>query len=223
MRKRDATTAARAARRAARAPLSAGLVLLACGITVPANAVIITVSDSASTANYALSLQVGSAAGTDTVQFNVSGNNAGLTPTAVTGSPAIDISVTPVRPIIASEVARPVTLRVDSSAGLVCQSGTCGSTVIPFSKISWTVSNSSGSAAGDIQSGQFNGATNQQIASFNANANICSIPIIILCLGTWTYQTRNMNATRMTFSYANDTFYPAGTYRGTVYFTASME
>ncbi|MCD2163918.1 MAG: hypothetical protein LBE58_00925 [Comamonas sp.] len=223
MPQRDATTAARAVLQAACAPLSAGLVLLACGTMGPANAVIITVNDSAATTNYALSLQVGSASGTDTVQFNVSGNNAGLTPTAVTGSPAIDISVTPVRPFVASEVARPVTLRVDSSAGLVCQSGPCGTTVIPFSKISWTVSNSSGSAAGDIQSGQFTGATNQQLASFNANASFCSIPIIVLCLGTWTYQSRNLNATRMTFSYANDTFYPAGTYRGTVYFTASME
>jgi hypothetical protein len=27
----------------------------------------------------------------------------------------------------------------------------------------------------------------------------------------------------LTFSYANDTIYPAGTYQGTVYFTASME
>jgi len=91
MPQRDATTTAHAALRTACAPLGAGLVLLACGIIGPANAVIITVSDNASTSNYALSLQVGSAAGTDTVQFNVTGNNAGLTPTAVTGSPAIDI------------------------------------------------------------------------------------------------------------------------------------
>ncbi|GAB2707809.1 hypothetical protein [Comamonas sediminis] len=223
MPQRDATTTAHAALRTACAPLGAGLVLLACGIIGPANAVIITVSDNASTSNYALSLQVGSAAGTDTVQFNVTGNNAGLTPTAVSGSPAIDISVTPVRPIVSSEVARPVTLRVDSGTGLICQSSSCGSTIIPFSKISWTVSNSSGAAAGDIQNGQFSGANNQQLANFNANANVCSIPIIVLCLGTWTYQSRNLSATRLTFRYANDTFYPAGTYLGTVYFTASME
>ncbi|WP_312411509.1 hypothetical protein [Comamonas sp.] len=222
MPQRDAITTAHAALRTACAPLGAGLVLLACGIIGPANAVIITVSDNASTSNYALSLQVGSAAGTDTVQFNVTGNNAGLTPTAVTGSPAIDISVTPVRPATTSATARPVTLRVDSGAGLVCQSSSCSGTIIPFTKISWTVSNSSGSAAGDIQNGQFTGANNQQLANFNANATYC-IPVILVCLGNWVYQSHAMSATRMTFSYANDTFYPAGTYLGTVYFTASME
>ena len=32
-----------------------------------------------------------------------------------------------------------------------------------------------------------------------------------------------MNATRMQFSYDNDVVYPAGNYKGTVRFTASME
>ena len=54
MPQRDATTTAHAALRTACAPLGAGLVLLACGIIGPANAVIITVSDNASTSNYAL-------------------------------------------------------------------------------------------------------------------------------------------------------------------------
>lgn len=218
MRKRDATTIARAALRAARAPLNAGLVLLACGFSLPANAVITTVSDTGS--SYALSLQVGSAAGVDTVQFNVTGNNVGLTPTPVTGTPAIDISVTPMRPATSASAARPVTLRVDSSVALSCVSGPCGGTSIPFSKISWTSTGNGG--AGDIQSGQFTGATNQQLASFNANATFCSFPLIIFCLG-WTYQSNAISATRLTFSFANDTIYPAGTYQGTVYFTASME
>ncbi|QMV75627.1 hypothetical protein HS961_04645 [Comamonas piscis] len=200
--------------------MSAGLVLLACGFSVPANAVITTVSDSGNT--YALSLQVGSAAGTDTVQFNVTGNKVGLTPTPVAGTPAIDISVTPIRPATSASAARPVTLRVDSSVGLSCQSGPCGATIIPFSKISWSASNTSGAGAGDIQSGQFTGAANQQLASFNANATFCSFPLIIFCLG-WTYQSNAISATRLTFSFANDTIYPAGTYQGAVYFTASME
>ena len=218
MRKRDATTIARAALRAACAPLSAGLVLLACGISLPAHAVITTVSDSGN--NYALSLRVGSAASIDTVQFNVTGNNVGLTPTAVTGSPAIDISVTPLRPATSASAARPVTLKVDSSVALSCVSGPCGGTSIPFSNISWT-STGNGSG-GDIQNGQFSGAANQQLASFNANATYCSFPLIIFCLG-WTYQSNAISATRLTFSFANDTIYPAGTYQGTVYFTASME
>ena len=66
-----------------RAPLAAGLALLACGSTAPANAVITTVTDTGST--YAISLQVGSSSAIDTVQFNVTGNNVGLTPAPVTG------------------------------------------------------------------------------------------------------------------------------------------
>lgn len=219
MRRGDATTVARAALLAARAPLTAGLVLLACGITKPANAVMIVVNDSGST--YSLSLQVGTAGKgvVDTVQFNVTGDNVGLTPTAVIGSPAIDITVKPMRPANNPTTARPVTLRVDSSMGLKCQGGNCGSTIIPFNKIRWTVSNNGGT--GDIQSGQFNGSANQQIASFNANATVCAFGILI-CL-FWDYQSNVMNATRLTFSYANDTIYPAGTYSGTVTFTASME
>ena len=203
-----------------RAPLAAGLALLACGSTVPANAVITTVTDTGN--NYAIALQVGSPSAIDTVQFNVTGNNVGLTPGPVTGTPAIDISVVPTRPANSDGTARPVTLQVDSSAGLTCQSTSCGTTIIPFSKISWTVSNSSGGSAGDIQNGQFNGAVNQQIASFNANATYCSFPIIIFCLG-WVYQSNTMSATRLTFTYANDVIYPAGSYTGTVYFTASMQ
>ena len=207
-----------------RAPLAVGLALLACGSTIPANAVITTVTDTGST--YAISLKVGSPSAIDTVQFNVTGNNVGLTPVPVTGTPAIDISVVPIRPANSDGGARPVTLQVDSSVGLTCQSPSCGTTTIPFSKISWTVSNSSGGGAGDIQNGVFNGAANQQIASFNANATYCSglINIFGICLlGSWFYQSNTMNATRLTFTYANDVVYPAGAYKGTVYFTASME
>ena len=224
MRMREATTNPQATQRPAQPPRTAALVLLACSWVLPAHAVITTVTDSCST--YALSLQVGAPTGVDTVEFNVSGNNVGLTPTAVTGTPTIEISVTPVRPVTSSSTARPVSLRVDSSSGLVCQSGSgCGATIIPFSKISWTVSNSSGAAAGDIQNGIFNNSSSQQIASFNANATYCSGFVFLgACLfGSWYYQSNTMNATRLSFTYANDVIYPAGSYKGTVYFTASME
>ena len=94
-----------------------------------------------------------------------------------------------------------------------------------ISKISWTVSNSSGAAAGDIQNGIFNNSSSQQIASFNANATYCSGFVFLgACLfGSWYYQSNTMNATRLSFTYANDVIYPAGSYKGTVYFTASME
>lgn len=194
-----------------------------------ARAVIITVADTGS-AN-AISLRVGSAVGTDTVNFNVAGNNVGLTPTAVAGTPAIDVWVTPVRAVVNNTTARPVTLSVDSSAGLSCQSSTCGTTVIPFTKIRWVASNNSNAASGDIQStsAPFTGGTSQQIATFNANANVCilllsGLPCLFGTIGTsWTYQSRNLSATRLQFSYVNDVVYPAGNYRGTVRFTASME
>lgn len=212
----DATTTAQATQ-PVQAPFAAVLALLACGVTAPACAVMTTVTDTGS--SYALSLQVGQATGTDTVQFNVTDNNVAISPTPVAGTPSIDFSVTPVRPVSTASTSRPVTLRVDSSLGLACQSGGCGTTVIPFSKISWTVSNNGGT--GDIQNGQFTGSTSQQIATFDANATYCSLWFIV-CFG-WTYQSNVMNGTRLTFTYANDTLYPAGTYKGTVYFTASME
>jgi len=197
-----------------------GAAVLAAGVTLPAGAVITTVSDSGSV--YAISLRVGSLSGVDTVAFSVTGNNVGLTPAAVAGSQTIDVSVTPIRPANSSGTARPVTLKVDSLAGLTCQSGGCGSTIIPFSQISWVASNNGAAATGDIQNGRFNDTNNQQIASFNANATYCSFVLIIFCLG-YTYQSNAMNATRMQFSYDNDVVYPAGNYKGTVRFTASME
>ncbi|MGJ7604523.1 hypothetical protein ACSFA7_09270 [Variovorax sp. LT1R20] len=196
-----------------------GAAVLAAGTAMPAGAVITTVSDSGGV--YAISLRVGSLSGVDTVAFNVTGTNVGQAPTAVTGSQTIDVSVTPIRPTTTSGTARPVTLKVDSVAGLSCQSGGCGSTIIPFSQISWVASNNGNAASGDIQNGRFNDTNNQQIASFNANATFCSF-WLIFCLG-YTYQSNAMNATRLQFSYDNDVVYPAGNYKGTVRFTASME
>jgi hypothetical protein len=192
---------------------------------MPARAVITTVTDTGST--YGLTLRVGSAGATvDTVAFSVTGANAGLTPTAVTGTPTIDVWVMPVRPVANTTVARPVTLRVDSSAGLSCQSGGCGTTIIPFSKVSWVATNNSSAASGDIQSGRFDGTATQSIASYNANATFCVGPLGLPCvlgIGTWTYLSNNITATRLQFSYDNDAIYPGGNYKGTVRFTASME
>jgi len=202
-----------------------GALLLAgvLSLPMPAAAVILAVTDTGST--YGIALRVGSVAAVDTVTFNVTGNNVGLTPAPVVGTPTVDVWVTPVRPMSSSDTARPVTLRVDSAAGLPCQAGGCGSTIIPFTEISWTASNNGAASSGDIQSGRFAGTANQQIASFNANATYCSgIELFGLCiLGSWMYQSNTMNATRLQFTYDNDVVYPAGTYRGIVRFTASME
>lgn len=189
---------------------------------MPASAVMTTVTDSGS--NYGISLRVGSVSGVDTVTFNVTGNNAGLTPTAVTGAPTIGVWVTPIRPITTSATARPVTLRVDASVDLACQTPGCGTTSIPFSKISWTASANSNTASGDIQSGRFTGSANQQIANFNANATFCSALFVLCLIGVgWNYHSNAMDNTLLHFSYDNDVVYPAGTYRGAVRFTASME
>ncbi|MGJ7529101.1 hypothetical protein [Variovorax sp. GB1P17] len=213
-------------RAAAVAGAAALALVLACA-AAPARAVITIVTDTGS--SYGLVLRVGSAGTTvDTVAFSVTGANAGLTPTAVTGTPPITVWVTPVRPMTNTTTARPVTLRVDSSSGLLCQWAGCGAISIPFSKISWTASGNDNAASGDIQSSStgFNGTTNQTIASYNANATFCvgllGLPCV-LGIGTWTYQSRQLSSTTLQFIYANDTVYPGGTYMGTVRFTASME
>ena len=186
----------------------------------PAGAVITTVTTNTGSANHQLFLRVGSAAGVDTVNFNVTGANVAVNPQPVVGTPPIDVWVQPLRPAGNTTVDRPVTLSVDSSTPLQCDTpASCGSTSIPFSKISWQASNNGG--AGDIQNGVFSGASGQPIASFDANATYCSFPIFIFCLG-YEYQTNQLNATRMTFTYANDQLYPAGLYRGTVRISASM-
>lgn len=198
------------------------LAALACtaATALPGHAVITTVTETNSA--YALTLQVGTAgASVDTVAFSVTGANAGLTPASVSGTPAINVWVTPVRPVIGSTIVHSVTLQVDSSTAMVCQSGGCGSNTIPFSKISWVASSNAGT--GDIQSGRFTGAAAQQIASFNANANTCVGPLCFLGIGAWTGQTRRLDATQLQFFYDNDVIYPGGTYRGTVRFTATME
>lgn len=194
--------------------------LAGAGMAGPADAVILQVT---TTGDYAIALQVGQATGVSVVSFSVPGASVGQSTLPVAGTPAIDVSVTPVRPdSLLDTTPRPVKLTVNSSTQLACQSGSgCGTATIPFSKISWTASANSAAASGDIQSGQFSGSTAQQISAFNANAGtalLCIRIIPVLCP-----ITNTMSATRMTFSYANDTIYPAGIYTGRVIFTASME
>lgn len=195
---------------------------LALGAAMPAPAVMTTVTNDTGSSNYQLVLRVGSAVGVDTVSFSVTGNNVAINPAQVTGTPDIDVWVLPLRPAGNTTTSRPVSLTVDSSGGMACQSGGCGATVIPFSKVSWAASNNGAASSGDIQSGTFTGSAAQQIASFEANTTYCSIPFIFWCFG-WAYQTQQLNQTRMRFFYANDVIYPAGTYTGTVRFTATMQ
>ena len=191
-----------------------------CFVQPPAQAVFTIVTDT-DLLNYSLTLRVGTTGATvDTVAFSVTGANAGLTPVAVTGTPSISVSVSPTRPALGTAVARPVTLVVDSSTALSCQSGGCGSATIPFSKISWVASNNGNAASGDIQNGRFTASAGQSIASYNANASVCSGA---LCpVAGWTVQSRQLTGTVLQFTYDNDVVYPGGNYKGTVRFTASM-
>ena len=198
--------------------LAGGLALTAA----PAGGVITTVTNNTGSSNYQLALRVGSPAGVDTVSFSVTGNNVALNPQPVVGAPAIDVWVLPLRPAGNTTTARPVTLMVDSSSPLQCQTpATCGTTTIPFNKISWVASNSSGAGAGDITNSTFSGGAGQQIAAFDANTTYCTF--WLLFCWNWAYQTDQLSATRLTFSYANDVIYPAGTYQGTVRFTATLQ
>ena len=197
------------------------LAAAALAVAVPPVQAVFTIVTDTDALNYSLTLRVGTAGATvDTVAFSVTGANAGLTPVAVTGTPSIGVSVAPTRPMLTTAISRPVTLVVDSSAALACQSGGCGSTTIPFSKISWVATSNDTAASGDIQSGRFTASAGQTIASYNANASVCSGG---LCpVAGWTFQSRQLTGTVLQFSYDNDVVYPGGNYKGTVRFTASM-
>ncbi|RYF74981.1 MAG: hypothetical protein EOO22_05850 [Comamonadaceae bacterium] len=188
------------------------IALLACACTVPDAGAVFTYASTS--APYGITLQVGSASAIDEVVFNVTGNNAGLTPAAVTATAQpITVRISPSRPSLIFAESRPVTLTVDSSVGLACSTpANCGSTVIPFNTISWTSSNATSPNQGDIQNGTFAGSASQSLASFNAATSV---------LVVFDGDTRFMSNT-LTFRYANTTVYPAGSYRGTVHFTATM-
>jgi hypothetical protein len=154
---------------------------------------------------HTISIRVGSLGGTvDTVNFgtvagNVVGNSA-----AITAPGTVDVVVNALTLVSGSKT---VTVNADSAAGMSCQTAaTCASTLIPFSAVSWTVSNSVTPTAGppsvfDIQAGSFIASASQTIASFPSG--------------------RRMDNT-LSFKYANSDVYPAGSYRGRVTFTASM-
>ena len=163
---------------------------------------------------YGITLQVGSAAAIDEVVFNATGTNAGLaTGTAIAGSQSITIRISPARPARLLAETRPVTLTATVPAALTCTtSASCGANVIPFSDISWVSTNATSPSEGDIQNGSFAAGTTQTLASFNAAT------ATVLLLNS---DTRFMSNT-LTFKYANTTVYPAGSYSGTVRFTATM-
>lgn len=160
-----------------------------------------------------ITMRVGSAIAGDinTVTFDVQNANVSPTPTAVTGVPSAGSSSTPGRVTILVQTTNSATRTVlnvtaNSAAGLSCVSGSgCGSTIIPFSTISWVSYNLDTTYPGlDFQSGAFDGTTTQSL-------------IGVAMTGT---SVRIQN--ELVFSYNNTTLYPAGQYRGRVAYTASM-
>lgn len=151
-----------------------------------------------------LTLRVGSTTGVDVVNFGaISGANISPAPSAVTYAPLVDVEVSLQRPAIT--FPNDVVLTVNSSAGMACVAGSgCGSTVIPFTDVCW-VSTNKVAGGGDIQDGCFTGSATQALASF----------------GWVLFSSRRMYNT-LRFTYANSRVYPAGQYRGTVTYTATV-
>ena len=151
-----------------------------------------------------LTLRVGSPTGVDVVNFGaISGANISPTPSAVTYAPLVDVEVSLQRPGFSTP--NDVVLTANSVAGLVCVAGSgCGSTAIPFSDVCW-VSTNKVTGGGDIQDGCFTGSATQPLARF----------------GRVLFNSRRMYNT-LRFTYANARVYPAGQYRGTVTYTATV-
>jgi hypothetical protein len=167
-----------------------------------------------------ITLQVGSAnAQVNSVTFDVTGAAVApnLPATEVTGVPGAGAPVTSPAGGIQFRLAtegrgvfgQSIRVTADSSGGLACIGGGCGSTVIPFTEIRWdSVNSQTGGTAGlDIASNQFDGSASQLV--LNAAA-----PNFFLLDGM---EISNV----LVFRYRNTTLYPAGTYRGRVTFTAA--
>ena len=152
-----------------------------------------------------LRLRVGSPGNTvDTVSFPaISGANISPAPSAVTSTPLVEVEVSLQRPLFSTP--NDVVLTVNSTVGMACVAGSgCGNTIIPFTNVCW-VSTNKVAGGGDIQDGCFTGSATQPLASF----------------GWVLFSSRRMYNT-LRFTYANARVYPAGQYRGTVTYTATV-
>ena len=162
-----------------------------------------------------ITMRVGSAGGTvNNVTFNVTGANISPTPLAVTGTPGGGAPVT--SPAGGTEVTltaglvspggQRVTLTVNSSAGMTCVGGTgCGTTIIPFTTVSWTAFNHDATYPSfDIQNGTFTGATNQTLTNYTVGGGSISMSNVLI------------------YQYNDATVYPSGQYTGRVIYTATI-
>lgn len=148
----------------------------------------------------------------DRVRFDVPAQNVGnatLVPASTGGVDAL------MRIALAGGEQQSMRTTVDSSVGLQCATpASCGSTVIPFSDISWTVTPApSGQYAQfDWQDGAFTGGATQQLLAFTFTSG--NLPF-------WRRAVVTVAST-LNFNYANSTIYPAGRYRGRVTYTTTL-
>jgi hypothetical protein len=108
-----------------------------------------------------------------------------------------------------SKIPQSQTTTVNSTAGMTCTTpATCGTTVIPMSDISWVVTPApSGTyAAFDLQDAAFDGGASQSLLSFSLVGAAGTVEVL----------------TTMNFTFANNTVYPAGSYRGRVVYTTTV-
>ena len=153
----------------------------------------------------------------NSVDFTVTNSNLRQAPAPVTGIPSSDtpattvangvsVTVEAVVPWWESNTWNQLDLHVDSSVALSCVAGSgCGSTLIPFSEISWRTYNKDAQYANfEIQDGRFDGSSNQKLFDFSFRGGSLRF------------------SNDLVFSYDNDTLYPAGHYRGQVTYTVSM-
>lgn len=195
----------------------AALGLLLAGAACGAHAVVTTASFYFGTRTLTLRVGTATAGAVDTVQFDVGNTASGnALPTAANphGNGVPVSASTPPVPIRLSLQVPPgnspqtVTTTVTSPAALSCVSGGCGSAVIPFTAISWVAAPA---ATGDFQNGTFAGGSTQTLQTYTLAG---LLPVLV-------GGTAEVSTT-LTFSYANTTAYPAGNYRGTVIYTASL-
>ena len=177
-----------------------GALLTASLCSADAGAVFIDATPA--TAVGAITMRVGSTTAVDTVTFaTISGANISPSPTAVGAGGDVTVEALAEFNWLGT---RTVTVTANSSAGLACTGGGCGATVIPFSEICW-VSTNKVLGGGDIQDGCFTGIAVQPLAAFSTVDN-----------------TNRLMRNFLRFSYQNSRVYPAGNYRGTVTYTATL-
>jgi hypothetical protein len=162
-------------------------------------------------------LRVGTAtAGTiDVVRFDVGGGTTGNSQAAAPNPHGNGVPVaaaTGAVPVYlrvrapASVLPQQITVTVSSPPNLTCAAG-CGAATIPFSQISWTVTNP---AAGDFVDGML-GGTSTILGPVNFTG-------FVFGFVGGTYQVDN----NLSFSFANTTPYAAGRYTGRVTYTVTL-